>query len=134
MLEHIALSPYRFAALVEKYHESTTQPTSIRTLSTRFTDEEKKKYGLPNSGRVDDFLMALGGRYLVTLSYQKTQQSTLFTLWDLGLGGDEAVKAVARFLDPAGMTGICCLLIDPTDPEVLYLISVQQGPPRYVVS
>ncbi|KAF8961001.1 hypothetical protein BDZ97DRAFT_1830849 [Flammula alnicola] len=68
LLEHAALSPYKFASLVERSPSSGIKPTSIRILSPLLTKAEKDRYGIIGFGAVDDIIFCPGGRYLATVS------------------------------------------------------------------
>ncbi|KDR79817.1 hypothetical protein GALMADRAFT_241906 [Galerina marginata CBS 339.88] len=132
MLEHLALSPYRIVSLMEQSDNDKLDPASIRVLSPRLTNEEKDIYGILHSGELYDFSLASGGRYLSTVA-SCSDASSLFTVWDLGLSGNDRVKALTRLVQPV----ICCELInffpDLNKLGVFYLVSRRDSPQGIIV-
>ncbi|KDR79866.1 hypothetical protein GALMADRAFT_222813 [Galerina marginata CBS 339.88] len=100
MLEHAALSPHRFISLMKRSDEHRLEPTSIRVLSPRLTNNEKAIHGISSSGSLGDMFLAPGGRYLATLAHCVDNISSLLTIWDLGLSGHDGIKAIARLVQP----------------------------------
>ncbi|KAF8878487.1 hypothetical protein CPB84DRAFT_1794150 [Gymnopilus junonius] len=129
ILKHVALSPHRFASLVMKSNEVMPLPTSIRAISPRMTNWEKERYEIELPGPFIDFWMAPGGRYVVTLSMQHDwNESTLFTVWDVGLSGRDVIKPLTRFLEKAQGLRLVCFFADSQNLGFFYIVSTQNSP------
>lgn len=77
-LEHLALSPFRFDALLDRFHGHALPPVHTQTFTPWF-----------NGGPIDlnTIYLIPGGRYLIT-----RQQDTGIHLWDLGYNADTRPK------------------------------------------
>jgi hypothetical protein len=91
-LEHLSLAPFRFDALLDRFHGRTLHPVHTQTFTPWF-----------NGGPIDlnTIYLIPGGRYLVT-----RQQDTGIHLWDLGYNADTRPKLLplAYLSLPQGFT------------------------------
>ena len=124
-LRHIALSPLRIAALIEKFRGTEIYADSLRFLSPRLTEEEKKRFGIRNAGSVQYFVLASGGRFLATLSTDFTNwhSSSLLSIWDLGITGIGKPVPLARILAFADMQ-LRLFFQDPEVTSTFFVVSV----------
>ncbi|PPQ96972.1 hypothetical protein CVT26_006452 [Gymnopilus dilepis] len=135
LLEHIALSPHRVVSLVKKSEEFPVEPMAIRVLSHRLTKGEKDKYGIKNMGDIDGIILAHGGRYMVSLSVNPSDwpESTLFTLWDLGVTAFHPIQVLTRFSESRVGLELHLFFPDPEKPSVFFIVSVQRSSPIIVL-
>ena len=130
LLEHVALSPHRFAAAIKKAEGTCIESTSARVLTSRLTNDEKRKYGVRESGYVEDIFLAPGGRYLATLSRFLQSSVALLTVWDLGLSGHDVIKPIIRFLEQTKTLNLYLFFPDPRSRDLFYIISRIDSPQR----
>ncbi|PPQ96457.1 hypothetical protein CVT26_010511 [Gymnopilus dilepis] len=126
LLEHLALGPHRLLSILQKSDGSSLRPMYIRVLAPRLTYEEKERYGIVDNDGLYDSYLESSGRYLASLSAYES--FTLFTIWDLGLCGRDAIKPIARYLEPVKWK----LYLDglwpgPQGSDTFYLVSTQES-------
>ncbi|PPR05108.1 hypothetical protein CVT26_012344 [Gymnopilus dilepis] len=130
LLERIALSPHKFMSIVKKRDGGVIEPRFSRGLPRFLSDEEKEILGIPSVGRYDDIFLAVGGRFLATLSreYHSWPGSTLFQIWDLGLEPNSTIECLARELEPWDDLELRLFFPDAEVKNVFYLVSLQTLP------
>ncbi|PPQ86389.1 hypothetical protein CVT26_004861 [Gymnopilus dilepis] len=126
LLEHVALAPHRLTSLVARSDGATVLPMTIRVLSPRLTNAEKEMYGIQDNDGLYDSCVEPSGRFLASLSAYES--FTLFTVWDLGLCGNDVIRPIARYLEEAPVT----LFLDGFNPGpqksgAFYLVSANES-------
>ncbi|KAF8878485.1 hypothetical protein CPB84DRAFT_331070 [Gymnopilus junonius] len=127
LLKHLAFSPHRFISLVKKSNGASIRPMSIRVISPRLSNADKKKYRITDKDGINDIYMEPGGRYLASLSCY--QNSTLITIWDLGFSGGDAIKPIVRQLVSMSDLTLDGFYSDRQRLGKFYLILSQNSPP-----
>ncbi|KAH9478237.1 hypothetical protein JR316_0008690 [Psilocybe cubensis] len=91
MLQHAALSPFRFTTLLKEADGSLLEPTNTRILPCRLTENEKQSFGVTGNTVLETFTVAPGGRFVAvqTIHHKVNSDELLwvFTIWDLGIHG-----------------------------------------------
>ncbi|PPQ84637.1 hypothetical protein CVT26_003938 [Gymnopilus dilepis] len=90
---------------------------------------------MKNAARINDIALAIGGRYMVSLSVNLSDRpaSTLFSLWDLGISSYHPIQILTRFLEPRVGLELRLFFPDPTIPHVFFIVSVQRSSPIVVL-
>ncbi|KAF8878484.1 hypothetical protein CPB84DRAFT_1828608 [Gymnopilus junonius] len=133
-LEHLALSPAKFAALIENSPDEEVRPCSVRILQDHISKEDKAKYGITKCPGYSDVLLAPGGRFLVTSEdfMKSSALRNLVRVWDLGICGRDKTKLLAQKVLSKKHIRLRSLSLAP-DGEGFYLVSEQKRPYKLFV-
>ncbi|EDR03649.1 uncharacterized protein LACBIDRAFT_307066 [Laccaria bicolor S238N-H82] len=86
-LEHTALSPRRFQAVIQKYDGHPTEPLLTRKFVPRL--QPRQSGGAAMKTAIDQMALIPGGRFLLTSTY-----SGNLYLWDLGFNAGSHMKSL----------------------------------------
>ena len=86
-LEHTALSPHRFQAVIQKYDGHSTEPLLTRKFVPRV--QPRQSGGAAMKTAIDEMALIPGGRFLLTSTFS----GNLF-LWDLGFNAGSHMKSL----------------------------------------
>ena len=125
MLEYMALAPHRFVSMLNGHNGGCIQPTSVRVLP-RITLQESRQDQISDAGTFEGSLCTYGGQYLVSLYLHEHIEGTLFSLWDLGFTGRDAISPLAHFVERSVTSDLilCLVITDPRKPQASYVISI----------
>ncbi|PPQ74792.1 hypothetical protein CVT26_004881 [Gymnopilus dilepis] len=130
-LERLARLPRRLAKLIKHRNEEFIEPHEIRVLPACLIEADQSRLGIYTSGVVDSMYLAPGGRFLMTLSSDDVEfpDSTLFTMWDLGLNLQKGrpLLALARYLERMDELRLQLFFSDPEKIDTMWTISLERG-------
>ena len=96
-LEHLAMSPRKFAARLEASGSVDVYPYSERILQDRISEEDTTTLSIRFSGAYDEIFLAPGGRFLITSQRVAIPGvCNVVKLWDLGICGQDRIRLLAR--------------------------------------